>query len=416
MKIDRFVALMNATMRNLILAIFIVLLGKQPVVGQDASCAVIDSITLHVSIEEEVKGRFVNQRGPDMAGAQMEFGEWHHLAVTKSDNSGKVFLNGQIVGEGPWSGDPYSWGSLFLASELYTGWDVFYHGYIDDIRVSAVVRSDEEILQVYLTQSPHVLDEHTQALWRFDEVSGSQFANEISSSGFGDLYNGASFELGLFGNCVFFDGFDDRANCNFNPSENNFTIELWLKPLENPNEPYMCFLQPYGAYNSPMFIVQDTIMPELQWSTGDSTGTLTLNPADFPFVWVTDGVCTDTIWFDSSGTTYQTVYDTVLVSVVDTLVINVSDPLLLSEFTLNTIKVYPNPANDHIYIDYGDFSSMFGYLLKIENALGQQMFQTQIEQQLSYVSLADWTGNGLYFVYIMNPQGETIEVKKIILQ
>jgi hypothetical protein len=157
-------------------------------------------------------------------------------------------------------------------------------------------------------------------------------------------------------------------------------------------------------------------MPELQWSTGDSTGTLTLNPADFPFVWVTDGVCTDTIWFDSSGTIYQTVYDTVLVSVVDTLVINVSDPLMLSEFTLNTIKVYPNPANDHIYIDYGDFSSMSGYLLKIENALGQQMFQTQIEQQLSYVSLADWTGNGLYFVYIMNPQGETIEVKKIILQ
>ena len=79
-------------------------------------------------------------------------------------------------------------------------------------------------------------------------------------------------------------------------------------------------------------------------------------------------------------------------------------------------EVYPNPTNDHITIDYGNFSSFNGYQLVIENSLGQQMFQTAINQQSSYISLASWTGNGLYFVHLIDPQGNTIDFRKIILQ
>jgi hypothetical protein len=82
----------------------------------------------------------------------------------------------------------------------------------------------------------------------------------------------------------------------------------------------------------------------------------------------------------------------------------------------NTIKIFPNPANDQLTIDYGNFANMNGYQLKIENSLGQQLFQTNITQQTDYLSLNNWGGNGLYFVHIIDAQGNTIDIRKIVLQ
>ena len=73
-------------------------------------------------------------------------------------------------------------------------------------------------------------------------------------------------------------------------------------------------------------------------------------------------------------------------------------------------------ANDHITIDYGNFSIMNGYQLKIENSIGQQVFQTNISQQSDYLSLNNWGGSGIYFVYIIDAQGNTIDIRKIVLQ
>jgi hypothetical protein len=139
-------------------------------------------------------------------------------------------------------------------------------------------------------------------------------------------------------------------------------------------------------------------------------------------------VCTsyDTITTNIFDTTYvtQIVYDTLLVTVYDTLLTTVTDTLLINTLITginppnnsNTIKLFPNPANDHITIDYGNFNLMLGYQIKIENAIGQQVFQTSITQQDDYLSLATWGGNGLYFVRIIDPQGNTIDVRKIVLQ
>ena len=104
------------------------------------------------------------------------------------------------------------------------------------------------------------------------------------------------------------------------------------------------------------------------------------------------------------------------ITVTDTLLINMGitgyNPVTYN----NTIKIFPNPSNDHITIDYGNFSSLSGYQLIIENSLGQQMFQTAINQQSNYLSLASWTGNGLYFVHIIDPQGNTVDIRKTVLQ
>jgi len=107
---------------------------------------------------------------------------------------------------------------------------------------------------------------------------------------------------------------------------------------------------------------------------------------------------------------YQTV------TVTDTLIINTNlvgfNPITYQ----NTIKIFPNPTSDHITINYGNFATLNGYQLKIINSLGQQMFQTAINQQSSYINLSNWTGNGIYFVQIIDPQGNIIDIRKIVLQ
>ena len=123
-----------------------------------------------------------------------------------------------------------------------------------------------------------------------------------------------------------------------------------------------------------------------------------------------------TIVYDTLGivcTTYDTI--TTLISVTDTLIINttLSLPAPNNE---NTILIYPNPASDHITIDNGNFAAMAGYSIKIENNAGQQVFQSTINQAQFYVDLSTWSGNGLYFVHLIDAQGNTVTVRKIVLQ
>jgi len=82
----------------------------------------------------------------------------------------------------------------------------------------------------------------------------------------------------------------------------------------------------------------------------------------------------------------------------------------------NSISIYPNPSNDHITIDAGDLTTMNGYSIKIEDAQGQQVFQNAVNQQQFNIDITSWGGNGLYFVRIIDPQGNTVDIKKIVLQ
>jgi hypothetical protein len=109
-----------------------------------------------------------------------------------------------------------------------------------------------------------------------------------------------------------------------------------------------------------------------------------------------------------------TVYDTI--SVTDTLIINAVLTGIAPPNNTNTIKIYPNPASTHIYIDNGDYASMNGYTLSIENSLSQVVFTSSINQAQFYVNLSTWSGNGLYIVKIIDNYSNVIETKKIIIQ
>jgi hypothetical protein len=135
----------------------------------------------------------------------------------------------------------------------------------------------------------------------------------------------------------------------------------------------------------------------------------------------TSGECIDTsnvATINITDTCIVTINDTIttLISVTDTLVINTLITGLTPPNNSNTIKVFPNPANSHITIDFGNFESMNGYTLTISNSIGQTVYTTPINEQSSYIDLSTWSGNGIYFVQIIDTLNNTIENRKIVLQ
>ena len=117
-----------------------------------------------------------------------------------------------------------------------------------------------------------------------------------------------------------------------------------------------------------------------------------------------------------SATAITTVYDTTACSTFDTLFINIAVAGLTAPNNLGTLKIWPNPANDHITIDNGNFSILNGYSVKIETVLGQEVFKSAINQKQFSVDLSTWKGKGIYLVHVLDGQNNIIETKKIILQ
>ena len=84
----------------------------------------------------------------------------------------------------------------------------------------------------------------------------------------------------------------------------------------------------------------------------------------------------------------------------------------------NNITIYPNPANTQVNISFNNITDLAGGTIKIINSLGQQVATTPITLSGTNTTLAlnAWGGTGLYFVQIINAQGQIIDIKKIILQ
>ncbi len=108
------------------------------------------------------------------------------------------------------------------------------------------------------------------------------------------------------------------------------------------------------------------------------------------------------------------VYDSI--SVTNTLIIEAVLTGTTPPYNTSTIKVYPNPTRDHVFISTGDYSRMSGYSIKISNQLGSTIFETAIEEPLYELNLSSWEGLGLYYIQLINPEEITIESRKIILQ
>jgi len=80
------------------------------------------------------------------------------------------------------------------------------------------------------------------------------------------------------------------------------------------------------------------------------------------------------------------------------------------------IKVYPNPAKDHLVIDFGNYSSMAGYSITIFDVAGKSVYSSAINKASETIDLNTWTGKGVYFIKIYDKQSQQIENRKIVIQ
>ena len=107
------------------------------------------------------------------------------------------------------------------------------------------------------------------------------------------------------------------------------------------------------------------------------------------------------------------------ITVTDTLIINVGQLSFTNPVTwANNITIAPNPASTEVNINFNTITNLAGGSINIINALGQSVATTPITVSgtNTTLSLATWGGTGMYFVQIINPQGQIVDIKKIILQ
>jgi hypothetical protein len=107
------------------------------------------------------------------------------------------------------------------------------------------------------------------------------------------------------------------------------------------------------------------------------------------------------------------------ITVTDTLIINVgqlsfNDPVTWA----NNITIAPNPASTEININFNNITNLVGGSINIINSLGQSVATTPITATgtQTTMQLSVWGGTGMYFVQIINAQGQIVDIKKIILQ
>lgn len=106
-------------------------------------------------------------------------------------------------------------------------------------------------------------------------------------------------------------------------------------------------------------------------------------------------------------------------TVTDILVINVGQMSYTAPIAYaNNITIAPNPASTQVTISFNNITDLNGGTIKIINSLGQQVATTPITTSGTNTSmtLSTWGGSGLYFVQIVNPQGQIVDIKKILLQ
>ncbi len=287
------------------------------------------------------------------------FDEWNNIVVVYENNLNvaQFYFNGLYVSQQQYPFIPSSNGdnqSLFFGKQGYNCNCNFMNGLLDDIGIWNRALTQQEITALYNScQGTTITSQPSNSTVTVG--SSAQFsANALTGSSF--QWQSNPLDIGWQ---------NVNNNSTYSGATTN-TLTVANTSISNHNQPFRAI--------------------------------------------VNTGGCIDT-----SDVAQIIIGDTCLTTVTDTLIINttLSLPAPNNE---NTILIYPNPASDHITIDNGNFVAMAGYTIKIENNAGQQVFQSAINQQQFYVDLSTWTGNGLYFVHLIDPQNNTVTVRKIVLQ
>jgi hypothetical protein len=260
----------------------------------------------------------------------------------------------------------------------------------------------------------------------------------------GRFFKGQIDDIGLWNRALTQQEISDlynAVNCNnnltINPQTNNLqtgSAAVFTASTSDVNPTYVWqsdlgqgfqTLNNYGAYSgtttTTLTISNVQLTNHLQPFRVISTSGNCIDTSATAFIQISDtcvNTVIDTNYVTVTDTNYVTVYDTVTtyISVTDTLFIDINTVGLNNNPVVNTIKVFPNPSNSILNLNYGNYATLNNYRVKITNALGQTIYDQPITQQSETLDLTTFGGNGIYYLSILNPQGNVVEVRKIVLQ
>ncbi len=310
-------------------------------------------------------------------GQSVNNNKWHLVCATYNGaGSVKTYVDGILDNSGSKTYNTSGQLNYFgKSSDINNGGgnQCFFNGLIDDIGIWNRALTDQEISDLY---------------------NANSCSNDLTINPSTNIQN-------IGGNAIF-----TATTSDSNP------IYTWQSDLGQGFQTLNNYGNYSGVNTNTLSITNVQLSENNQQVRAISTSGNCTDTSNIATIQITDTCITNVTVYD---TTYITVQDTLLTTVTDTLIINttLSLPAPNNE---NTILIYPNPASDHITINNGNFSAMAGYSIKITNNAGQQVFQSSINQQQFYVDLSTWTGNGLYFVHLIDPQNNPVTVRKIVLQ
>lgn len=124
------------------------------------------------------------------------------------------------------------------------------------------------------------------------------------------------------------------------------------------------------------------------------------------------------VCIDTSNTVKITIKDSCIafksVKVTDTLLVRFSVKVSsLDKGQL--IKVYPNPAQNQLTIDNGNYSDFYGYTVNVYNSVGAVVYTQVINQKVYTIDLKSWSSVGVYRMELTDKSGAKIAVKTIVL-
>lgn len=292
--------------------------------------------------------------------------QWFHYVGVMDNGVQKIYINGALVGS--WnmaSAMTACPGGDLLIGRGWSSYPLWYNGQLDDLAIWNRALSPQEISNVF------------NAVECFNNLAINPPTIQIQK-GYSATFNAST-------------------------SDSNPTY-IWQSDF---GQGYVNLIN-YGKY------------------TGVNTKSLTvynveLSEHNQPFrVISVSGSCIDTsnvgaVSILDTCITIMTRYDTIFTTVTDTLIIDVALSALNPPNNLNTLLVFPNPAKTHITMDFGKYWLMGGYRTRIINSTGQTVYDAPVNQQESFIDLSNWTGKGIYFIRLLDPQNNIVANKKIII-
>ena len=175
--------------------------------------------------------------------------EWHYLTCLWNSSGIQLWIDAECVEN---SSDVITVQSYPWIFGNSGGFEYPLSGTIDEVRISNVARTPEEIREAYqasiaihggqvqLGDNEVVPDGNTSALWHFNEGEGNVLHDSSGNENDGVIY-GANWTEGIIGGALEFDGLYDYVEVSNSDSLNitdKITIEAWIYPRSEQEEDF----------------------------------------------------------------------------------------------------------------------------------------------------------------------------------